>query len=207
MPQRLTTRFAATAWLLALALPAAAAPPKPKKPPTAAPAAPEADKPKTATMDPGLAALVHALRGAMEASRKANEDPDLTTSLLSGLAETSLVSAIHGHYALTGIGQSMRTGGMPPDEVRVVARYMERNFKILADGYGRLAGQKAFPAQLIDIFRGLQIVCGRAEQTAGALATWAEASGEQARARAFEAALDDYRGRVKALLAGLASGK
>lgn len=153
--------------------------------------------------DPALAALIASLRQALDASRKANEDPDLTTTLLSGIAEVSLVSAIHGHYALAGVGQALRTGGMPAADVAVVARDMERNFEQLAQTYGRLAGQKSFHPQLVDIFRGLQILCGKAQSTAGALAFWADASADTGRVRAFESALDDYRGRVKALFASL----
>lgn len=196
--------FALAVTLLLVAPLASAAPPKTpaRKPPAEVPAA-EAEKPKPARMDPGLATLLTALRAALDASRKAGEDPDQAMLLLAGLVETSLVSVIHGHYALAGIGQAMRTGGMPPSEVQVVARDMERNFKTLAESYGRFAGQKALPVQIVDIFRSLQIVCSRAELTAGALAGWADASAEAARARAFEAALDDYRGRVRALMAGL----
>jgi len=172
--------------------------------------APQGDRPKATVGkggDAALSTLVHALRTALDGSRKAGDDPDLTTSLLSGFAEVSLVSVIHGHYAMAGVGQSLRTGGMPADEVKVVARDMERNFRLLAETYGRLAGHKPFPAQLTDIFRALQILCGKAEETSTALAAWAEASADGNKARAFETALGDYRGRVKALIAGLSEKK
>ena len=58
-------------------------------------------------------------------------------------------------------------------------------------------------SQLIDIFRALQILCSKAQQTSGLLASWADASADLPRIRAFESALDDYRGRVKALMASL----
>lgn len=184
---------------LCLALPALAAKPKDK------PAVSSADKPKVEGFkgDAALSALVAALRASLEQSRKAGADPDLTTALLSGIAEVSLISVIHGHYALAGVGQALRTGGMPAADVLVVARDMGRNFEQLSQSYGRLAGQKAFDQGLIDIFKSLQILCGRGSQTAAMLASYAEAASEPSRAHAFENALDDYRGRVKALIASL----
>ena len=183
---------------LCLTLPALAAPAKTTPPPAADKVPAVAPK-----VDAGLAALLKSLRAALEASRKAAEEPDLTTALLSGIAEVSLISVIHGHYALAGVGQALRSGGMPAADVQVVARDMERNFAQLGQTYGRLGSQKAFDQGLIDIFKSLQILCGKGSQTAAALTAYAEASGEAARARAFEAALDDYRGRVKALIASL----
>ncbi len=192
-------RLLAVVIALCVASPALAAGPKPKAP------AEGAEKPKSEGFqgDAALSALVQALRRSLDASRKAGQEPDLTTALLSGIAEVSLITVIHGHYALAGVGQALRTGGMPAADVQVVAKDMAHNFEQLGQGYGRLAGQKAFDQGLIDIFKSLQILCGKGSQTAAALAAYAEASSESGRAHAFEAALDDYRGRVKALIASL----
>jgi len=174
------------------------------KPHPKAPTA-QAEKPRDETFhgDAALSALVRSLRASLDASRKAGQDPDLTTAMLSGIAEVSLISVIHGHYALAGVGQALRTGGMPAADVLVVARDMSHNFDQLGQAYGRLAAQKVFDQGLIDIFKSLQILCGKGGQTAALLAAYAEASSDSSRARAFESALDDYRGRVKALIASL----
>ena len=145
--------------------------------------------------------LIDGLQKAAKASAAAKEDPDLVTLLLNALAETAMSGVIHGHYALAGCGQALRTGGMGADDTRAYARDMAQNWQQLSGVYGKLAGHKAFDPELRNIFQALALLTEKAGQTAGLLANWAEVASDNGRAVAFDAALEDYRGRVKAFVA------
>jgi hypothetical protein len=185
-------------WLVALMVlvQAQAALAKEKKPeaPVATPAAKPVDKDALT-----LKRLVDALRTAIKASAK--DDADLASLLLDAVAETSLATVIHGHYALAGVGQALRSGGMGADDTRAYAKDMAQNWQALSQMYNRLGGHKAFDPELRNIFQSLALMTEKAAQTAGLLANWAELTSDNSRAAAFEAALEDYRGRVKAFVA------
>ena len=166
---------------------------KPEAPVVAAPVKPAEKDALT------LRRLVDALRAGIKASAK--DDADLASLLLDAVAETSLATVIHGHYALAGCGQALRSGGMGADDTRAYAKDMAQNWQALSQMYNRLAGHKAFDPELRNIFQSLALMTEKAAQTAGLLANWAEQTSDNGRAAAFEAALEDYRGRVKAFVA------
>ena len=145
--------------------------------------------------------LVDGLRQAAKASAAAKEEPDLVSLLLGTVAETAVSGVIHGHYALAGCGQALRSGGMGADDTRAYARDMAQNWQQTSQLYGRLAAHKAFDPELRNIFQSLALINEKASQTAGLLAHWAELTSDNGRAATFEAALEDYRGQVKAFVA------
>ncbi len=188
----------------------AAATTEPAKPVAAKPepAKPEAGKPeaaKPATPDRELAKLVTQTAKALN-SQPAAGQPDLALAVLVSLARSAVVSALHGHFALVGLGQSLRSGGMAAAEVGTMATSMAQNYQGLAEAYGVLAGQKSFDPELASLFRSVQVLSQHANQTALALAAYAAAPNEANRIKAFEDALEDYRGRVQALFAQLEQG-
>ena len=144
--------------------------------------------------------LVDGLRQAIKASQAAKEEPDLVALLLNAVAETSMAGVIQGHYALAGCGQALRSGGLGADDARAYAKDMAQNWVQLSQIYAGLAGHKAFDPELRNIFQALALIAEKAGQTAGLLGSWAELTGDNGRAAAFEAALEDYRGRVKAFV-------
>lgn len=184
-------------WLVAVLLVAQVAEAKVKKVET-----PPAAQAKPVDKDSlTLKRLVDALRVALKTSAVAKEEPDLASSLLDAIAQTSMANVIHGHYALAGCGQALRSGGLGADDARAYAKDMAQNWQQLSQMYGRLAGLKAFDPELRNIFQSLALMSEKAAQTAGLLASWADLPGDNGRAAAFEAALEDYRGRVKAFVA------
>jgi len=162
-------------------------------------------KPKDAAV-PGPdrgAQLLASVRKAVAEARKAGEKQDLGGAMLTTIANLSLVNALHGHFALVGVGQALRSGGLAAKEALEFAKNMRENFKFVAQDYDDLANQKGFDADLRDVFRSLQILAARAEHASAALVSYAEGSTDTARAHVFEAALEDYRSRVQAFYAGL----
>lgn len=149
------------------------------------------------------AQILASVRKAVADARKAGEKQDLGGAMLTTIANLSLVNALHGHFALAGVGQALRSGGIPAKEALEFANNMQQNFKFVAEDYDDMAGQKGFDADLRAVFRTLQILAGRAEHAAAALANYAAGSTDTARAHLFEAALEDYRSRVQAFYAGL----
>ncbi len=191
--------------ILAMASAAGAKPKAGKEPVAAKP--PETAPEKGSYRGPGaLGQLIAALDKARALSRKANEDPDLTAKFLDAIARTSLVTAIHGHYAFAGLGQAMRTGGMPAADVRAYASDMQQNYRGMAESYADLAKVKAFDQTLKDIFASLQLLCEYADKAAAGLVNWSDKADDPPRAAAFEAALEAYRGRVKSLVLTVSGG-
>lgn len=170
----------------------------PPKPPAARGSEPAAEKDAITAKR-----LADALRLALAASRKANEDPDLASVLLGAIAQTSVSGVIHGHYALAGCGQALRGALLGADDVRAYARDMAQNWRQLSEVYSDLARQKAFDGELRTIFQALSLLSEKAGQTAALLGQWADLTSDEARAQRFEAALEDYRGRVKAFVSTL----
>ncbi len=162
-------------------------------------------KPKDAPGPDKGAQILANVRKAVADARKGGEKQDLGGAMLTTIANLSLVNALHGHFALAGVGQALRSGGIPAKEALEFAKNMRENFKFLAQDYDDLADQKGFDADLRDVFRTLQILAGRAEHASAALVSYAEGSTDTARAHVFEAALEDYRSRVQAFYAGLKS--
>ncbi len=181
--------------VLLLLAPMAQAKDKPASPAVTAPAKP-VDKDALT-----IRRLVDGLRQAIQTSQAAKQEPDLVAQLLDAVAETSMSGVIHGHYALAGCGQALRTGGLAADDTRAYAKDMAQNWTQLSQVYGGLAGHKAFDPELRNIFQALALMSEKAAQTSGLLARWAEVADDNSRATAFEAALEDYRGRVKAFVA------
>jgi hypothetical protein len=169
------------------------------------PAKSEPAKSPASTPDRDLAKLVAQTAKALSTQPGAAQ-PDLALSVLVSLARSSMVSALHGHFALVGLGQALRSGGLPAPEVVTMATSMAQNYQGLAEAYGALAAQKSFAPELANLFRSVQVLSQRANQTALALASYAAAPNEASRIKAFEDALEDYRGRVQALFAQLEQG-
>jgi hypothetical protein len=187
-------KIAATLTVLLLALPVVvtAAKPKPSlKTPAATPATP------AVPALPDLAATLKALRTAMTESAAKNENPDLTELMLGGLAETSWVALVHGHYGLSGTGHGMRAGSIPATDAATVADDIARNGKRLGELFGQFAGCKNFDPGLQAIFREVQALAGQCEATGRALHAWAGDRSDEAKTKAFEQALESYRGKMQ----------
>lgn len=158
-----------------------------------------------AAADQVLARLVAATQKALKAAPQPG-GPDLAMAVLVSLARSSMVSALHGHFALAGLGQAVRTGGMAASDVAVMARTMAQNYAGLAEAFGALAGQKSFEPELANLFASLQILAQRAQVASDALSQYATLPNEASKIKAFEDALEDYRSRVQALFAQLEQG-
>ena len=210
LPRPLTLTLTLTLTLLAVPV-SHAAKPKPKpaatKPATAKPApAPEkAVQPLRA--DAWLAKLIAAIDKALAAAPpKTEQDPDPGGALLHAMARSALVSVVHGNLALAGQGQALRTGGLPAKEVAVAGREMADNYATLTLAFADLGNHKPFAGELADIFRAIAALCGHAQTASEALAAWALAPQDLGKAKAFEDALDNYRGRIQGLFGSLQAG-
>lgn len=192
-----------TAGLAMAAPPAAKAGKKPANSEAAVkPAAAGKDEARPAT-DKAPALLASLRRAVAESAKSSGDKPDLAADLLRGVADLAMVNALHGHFALAGVGHAMRTGGIPVKEALEFARNMKDNFHMIAEDFNSMATQKAFDPELRDVFRSLQILAVHAEESAASLVAWALAPTEPAKAHAFEAALEDYRSRVQGFYAAL----
>lgn len=161
-----------------------------------APSVRSARSAKTTSAPATLPEALAAVRAHLAAAGSKGEPSDLATMMIGGLIELGFVQAIHGHYALAGVGQSYRSGAMGAPSVQLAARDMERNFGRLIAAYSALAAQKEFKGQLAGFFTGLSDLCGWAQGTAGALVKWSEAKEDRALATAFENSLEAYRKAV-----------
>lgn len=203
---------------LTLAAPVQAAPkskPAPKpvaqvappvaQPPVAQPpvAKPPAESPARETEETRVARLLASVRKALAAAAKPNEPAPLADAMVGAILNVSVVNVLHGHFALAGVGQALRAGGMSGEVAQEFGRNMRDGWRALANDFQRLADQRAFDAELRDLFRTLANLAQRGEGAAGKLTEWAAQSADTGRAAAFEAALEDYRGRAAALLGSL----
>jgi hypothetical protein len=164
-------------------------------PATAKPAAP------SLRADAHLAQVLAAIDRALAAQPTAQQD--LAGQMLVALARSSMVAVLHGHFALAGLGQAVRSGGMAAAEAAVMASTMAQNYSGLAEAYGELASQKTLQGELADLLRSMQILAQRAEVAAQALQSYTKAPNEAATLLALETALEDYRSRLQALFAHL----
>jgi hypothetical protein len=193
---------------LALTVPALAAPPtkaaKPvATPAAAAPAAKPATEPAARESDETrVARLLASVRKAMAAA-KPDEPSPVADAMVGALVNLSVVNVLHGHFALAGIGQALHAGGMPSEVVQEFARNMRDSWKAVTADFQRLAEQKAFDAELRDLFRTFATLAQRGETAAGKLADWGASASDLGKAAAFETALEDYRSRAAALLGSL----
>jgi hypothetical protein len=193
----------AFAHTLTPAAPAKKAAPKPVAQ-VAAPAAKPAVEPSVRESDESrVARLLASVRKALAAAAKPDEPAPLADAMVGAILNVSVVNVLHGHFALAGVGQALRAGGMSGEVAQEFARNMRDGWRALANDFQRLADQKAFDAELRDLFRTLATLAQRGEGAAGKLAEWAAQSADTGRAAAFEAALEDYRGRAAALLGAL----
>lgn len=205
----------AAAICLLFAAPAFAGKPAKAKPDPAQPAAKTAPaepaKPKAVQPlreDAVLAKLLAQIDQALKAAPpKDAQAPDPGGALLQVVARSALIAVLHGHFALAGQGQALRAGGMPAKEVAVTANTLAQNYDALGQSYNELAGQKPFAGELADIFRAVAGLCGHAKAASLALAAYADSPNDAQRAKAFEDALENYRGRLQALFATLDAGQ
>ncbi len=231
MTLQLTSSRPGLAWAVACAVtltlqPAVghAAKPTPAKSAAAkaAPAKPTADKGKTEEPKPAptkaapaqglradaqLAQLLAALDKALAAPAPTDDkQPDPAGALLETLARSSVVSVLHGHFALAGLGQALRMGAMPANEVGTMAKTLTANYESLGLAFGNLSNHKQFAGELADIFRSVQVLCQYAKTVSAALAGYAAMPNESGQAKAFEEALETYRSRLAALFVHLQAG-
>ena len=180
--------------------PAAAAKPKAAKaaitPPVPSPA-PSAPSAPAAPVLPATAAVLQGLRAALAASARAAEQPDLAEILLGSLAEATWVGLVHGHYGLAGTGHALRAGSLPAGDAQTMADDTAKNFQRLATLYAGLAGRKQFDPGLAAVFCDLGHLSSQGDTAARALGRWAVAKDDDAKAQAFDAALDSYRLRLQ----------
>lgn len=212
---------ALTCLAVAISGPALAKSPAPKA--KTAPAAPKSPgaKPEPAKaaasplrQDPLLARLLASLDKALAAKPDpAQSDPpqapapDLASAVLIGMARTSLVATVHGHFALAGLGHALRGGAMKPDEVATMAATMAQNYKGLSETFLQLAGQKAFEGELAQLWREVAGLAKKGQTAAEALRQVALNPGENAHLGPFDAALEDYRSSLQALMTALQGGQ
>jgi len=188
--------------------PAKAAPVKPAPPAAAEPGErPAVPAPSALRADLALARLLAAIDKALaQPAPKDGGGPDAADALLDGIARSSIVALIHGHFAYAGLGQAMKTGAIPAAQVATMARTLAGNYNALASTFGALARQKAFAGGLDDIFRAVQALASQAETAGKALGAWAAQPDDAARAQAYDDAVETYRQRLEALFAHLEGG-
>lgn len=198
----------ATAAALALTSPAAQA--KPPAKPAAKQGSQVAPKPAAAAAKPAtplrqdellgriLAVIDKAMAGQPAAG--AAQGPDLAEALLVGVARTSLVASLHGHFALAGLGHSLRSGAMKATDIAAMAGTMAQNYKGLAGAFALLAAQKAFDGELAVLWKSLEALAAIGQKASEALGQLAAEPADAARLAAFDAALEAYRSRLHALM-------
>ena len=126
--------------------------------------------------------------------------PDLAEALLVAVARSSLVSVLHGHFALAGLGHSLRSGAMKGPEVAVMAGTMAQNYRGLTGAFAMLAQQKAFDGELAEMWKALGALAGHGLKASEALGQWSTDPADGARLGAFDAALEEYRTRLQTVL-------
>lgn len=197
--------------LAAVSAPAWAKPPvkaaaKPAaKPQAKADAKPTVAPAKTASplrQDELLARVLAGIDRALAAkpAGAAPAGPDLAEALLIGVARSSLVAALHGHFALTGLGHALRSGAMKGPETAVMAATMAQNYKGLAVSFAMLAQQKDFDGELAQVWMSLGNLATLGHKACEAFGLLAAEPADGARLAVFEAALDDYRNRLHTLM-------
>lgn len=170
-------------------------------------AKPEPNKPASALrQDPLLARLLAALDKALAAKPEAAGE-DLASAVLVGMARTSLVATLHGHFALAGLGHALRSGGMKPDEVATMSATMAQNYRGIADTFVQLAGQKAFEGELAQLWREVAGIAQKGQAAAEALQQVALHPSDAAYLAPFDAALEAYRAALQALMTALQAGQ
>ena len=132
-------------------------------PPGAPPAKPAAGAAPAESDETRVARLLLSMRKALAAAPKPDEPMPLADALVATLANLSVVNVLHGHFALSGVGQALRAGGMPSEVAGEFARNMRDSWKALAADFQRLSELRAFDAELRDMFRILGVLeIGRA---------------------------------------------
>lgn len=164
--------------------------------------------------DPLLARLLASLDKALatkpdpaQSDPPPSPAPDLASAVLIGMARTSLVATVHGHFALAGLGHALRGGAMKPDEVATMASTMAQNYKGLSEAFLQLAGQKAFEGELAQLWREVAGLAKKGQTAAEALRQVALNPGESAHLGPFDAALENYRSSLQALMTALQGGQ
>ena len=172
--------------------------PAPPEPTTAAKRTP-ADRraERKATRQAG--ALLRALRAEVAAAQKAGKPSDVVTPLLSAALEVGLAQQLSGYYALAAAGHALRTGGMPAEDVKVVAADLSTNAGAVAGLCGQLAAEQAFKGPLGDVFGEYVRVNTALTRAADALARLTEAPGDDVRIKVFGDEVEALRRRLKSL--------
>jgi len=144
-------------------------------------------------------ALLRALRAEVAAAQKAGKPSDVVTPLLSAALEVGLAQQLSGYYALAAAGHALRTGGMPAEDVKVVAADLSTNAGAVAGLCGQLAAEQAFKGPLGDVFGEYVRVNTALTRAADALARLTEAPGDDVRIRVFGDEVEALRRRLKSL--------
>lgn len=145
-----------------------------------------------------LAAIDKAL--AAKPAAGAAQGADLAEALLVAVARNSLVASLHGHFALAGLGHSLRSGAMKATDVTAMAGTMAQNYKGLAGAFAMLAAQKAFDGELAVMWQSLGALAAVGQKASESLGQLAGDPADGARLAAFDAALEEYRSRLHALM-------
>lgn len=165
-----------------------------------APAAASAKPVAHLRQDELLGRILAALDKALAAQPAAAQGPDLAEALLVAVARNSLVASLHGHFALAGLGHSLRSGAMKAPDVAAMAGTMSQNYKGLAGAFAMLAAQKAFDGELAVLWKSLEALAAIGQKASEALGQLAAEPADAARLAAFDAALEEYRSRLHALM-------
>lgn len=145
-------------------------------------------------------AVISWLRKHIAEAKKTGKPSDLPTQLLAGLFQLSIPNIVHGQYALASTGLALRSGGMPKDQVQVVAKDMAGNFQRLEQIFANLAKTPALRGPIASFFEAIGAVTAKGHAAAIALSGYAQDPNAQAGASSFQQALEAYRASIKALV-------
>lgn len=173
---------------------------KPETKPETKPPTPAAKTVTPLRQDELLGRILAAIDKALAVKPAAAQGPDLAEALLVSVARSSLVASLHGHFALAGLGHSLRSGAMQGAEVAAMAGTMAQNYKGLAGAFAMLAGQKAFAGELATMWQSLGALAAIGQKATEALGQLAGEPADGVRLAAFDAALEEYRGRLHTLM-------
>ncbi len=175
---------------------------KPQAKPETKPAAPPPKGSTALRQDELLGRILAAIDKALAAKPAAGPTAggDLAEALLVGVARSSLVAALHGHFALAGLGHSLRSGAMKGPEIAVMAGTMAQNYRGLAGSFALMAQQKEFDGDLAELWRSLGALAAVGLKASEALGQLAGEPADGARLALFDAALEEYRSRLQALM-------
>lgn len=208
-PSRVPFVWLPAALALALGLASASLPAMAKPKPKAKPTAP-ANKPGDTTDKPAAGGEA---KGDQKPDGKPDSKPDAkparpdpVEALLGVAGQAALVSLLHSHFAMVGLGHAVRAGAMNGQDVAIQAGTLQQNLTGLSQQFSQLATHPAFDPQLADLWRSLGQTAALGAQAAMALSDFCGHKDGPPYAVAFEDRLEAFRSRLHGLVASLQAG-